>query len=94
MNVIDASRISDGKLVYVKRVTSDSQELHIHSYLSSEALRRDPRNRCVPLLDTIQDSTDPNTTFMVMPFLRYIDSPPFETVEDVLECLDQLLEVC
>ncbi|KAI0350534.1 kinase-like protein [Trametes cingulata] len=91
-SVIDATRMSDGRIVYLKRVRRDSQELQILSFLSSEELRRDPRNHCVPLLDVLQDPSDPDTSFMVMPFLRYIDSPPFELVEDVLECLDQILE--
>ncbi len=92
-SVIDATRMSDGTLVYLKRTPSNSQELQILSYLSSEALRLDPRNRCVPLLDVLQDPLDPDTTFMVMPFLRYITSPPFEVVGDILECIDQILEV-
>ena len=92
--MIDATRTSDGALVYIKRVQSDSQELRLLSYLSSEELRQDPRNHCVPLLDVLTNPLEPTTTFMVMPFLRYIDDPDFELVEDVLECLDQLLEVC
>lgn len=92
-SVIDAIRVSDGTLVYIKRVRTDSQELRILSYLSSDTLRLDPRNHCVPLLDAIQDPADPDTTFMVMPYLRYITSPPFEVVGDVLECIDQILEV-
>ncbi|KAI0369571.1 hypothetical protein BV20DRAFT_1020643 [Pilatotrama ljubarskyi] len=91
-SVIDATRMSDGTLVYLKRVPSDSQELQILSYLSSEDMRRDPRNHCVPLLDVIRDDSQPNTSFIVMPFLRYIDSPSFELVEDILDCLDQILE--
>ncbi|KAI0350538.1 hypothetical protein OH77DRAFT_1593479 [Trametes cingulata] len=91
-SVMDATRISDGTLVYLKRVKSDSQELQILSYLSSEELLHDPRNHCVPLLDVIQDPLNPDTSYMVMPFLRYIDSPPFELVGDVLECIDQVLE--
>ncbi|KAI0676773.1 kinase-like domain-containing protein [Trametes maxima] len=91
-NVVDATRVSDGTLVYLKKVPSSSHELEILSYLSSEEMRHDPRNHCVPLLDVLQDHSDPSTVFMVMPFLRYIDSPQFETVDDTLECLDQVLE--
>ncbi|OJT09381.1 hypothetical protein TRAPUB_14163 [Trametes pubescens] len=91
-SVIDATRLFDGTLVYLKRTPSNSQELQILSYLSSEALRLDPRNHCVPLLDVLQDPLDPSTAFMVMPFLRYITSPPFEVVGDILECIDQILE--
>ncbi|KAI0334855.1 hypothetical protein GY45DRAFT_1242123 [Cubamyces sp. BRFM 1775] len=91
-NVIDATRESDGALVYLKRVRTNSLELQILSYLSSDELRQDPRNHCVPLLDVLPDPIDLNMSIMVMPFLRYIDYPPFETVEDVFGCLDQVLE--
>lgn len=90
---MDATRISDGALVYIKRTRTDSQELQILAYLSSDELRQDPRNHCIPLLDVLQDPSAPETSFMVMPFLRYIDSPPMERVEDVLDCFDQVLEV-
>ncbi|EIW62121.1 uncharacterized protein TRAVEDRAFT_44951 [Trametes versicolor FP-101664 SS1] len=91
-SVIDATRISDGTLVYIKRTRTDSQELQIVAYLNSDELRQDPRNHCIPLLDVLQDPSAPDTSFMVMPFLRYIDSPPMERVEDVLDCFDQVLE--
>ncbi|KAI0643709.1 hypothetical protein C8Q79DRAFT_1120660 [Trametes meyenii] len=90
--MIDATRISDGKLVYLKRVASTSPELSLCRYFSSQELRRDPRNHCVPLLDVILHPMDPAVSFMVMPFLRYVDRPPFETVEDVMDCGEQLLE--
>lgn len=93
ISVMDATRISDGLLVYVKRTPTDSQELQILSYLNSNEVRQDPRNRCVPLLDVLRDPSTPETSFMVMPFLRYIDIPPMERIEDVLDCFDQVLEV-
>ena len=91
---MDATRISDGQLVYLKEVKSASSELKILSYLSSDELRKDPRNHTIPLLETIQHPTKPPLVFMVMPFLRFIDQPPFETIEDVYECGEQVLEVC
>lgn len=93
MNVIDATRTSDGKLVYIKKIRPDSQELELMRYLSSPELLQDPHNHCVPLLDVIYDPSDPETCFIVMPYLRYISYPPFELVEDMLECIDQILEV-
>ena len=65
----------------------------IASLLSSEELRSDPRNHCVPILDVIVDTEDPALSFIVMPFLRHVDDPPFDTVGSVLECMEQLLEV-
>ena len=90
---MDATRISDGKLVLLKQVKSSSQELVIASLLSSEESRKDPRNHCVPILDIIVDTEDPSISYMVMPFLRHVDDPPFDTVGSVLECMEQLLEV-
>ena len=92
-NAMDATRISDGKLVSLKRVKSSSQEIVIASLLSSEELRSDPRNHCVPILDAIVDTEDPALSFIVMPFLRHVDDPPLDTVGSVLECMEQLLEV-
>ncbi|KAI9063416.1 hypothetical protein FKP32DRAFT_1592485 [Trametes sanguinea] len=91
-DVTDATRISDGTLVYLKRVRNDSYELPILSYLTSEEMLRDPRNHCIRLLDVFPDPIGDGMTIIVMPFLRYIDMPPFEVIDDVLECLDQVLE--
>lgn len=93
MNVIDATRISDGRLVYLKKIQPDSRELELLRFLSSPELLQDPHNHCVPLLDVIHDPFDSETCFVVMPYLRYINYPPFELVEDMLECGEQILEV-
>lgn len=67
--------------------------MQIATYLRSEELQKDPRNRCVPILDVLHLPGDEGLSFMVMPFLRYIDSPTFELVDDVLQCGGSLLEV-
>ena len=91
--MIDATRASDGKLVYLKAISKTSQELELCRFFSSDELRQDPRNHCVPLLDVVAHPTDPDTCFVVMPFLRKIDNPAFDTVEQVMDCGEQLLEV-
>lgn len=93
VNVIDARRISDDMLVYIKKLKTDSEELALMRYLSSPEMLEHPHNHCVPLLDVIHDPADSETCFVVMPFLRYIDSPAVELVEDMLECGEQILEV-
>ncbi|OSX60548.1 hypothetical protein POSPLADRAFT_1047968 [Postia placenta MAD-698-R-SB12] len=40
----------------------------------------------------LPDDEDESISYMVMPFLRLIDSPPFETPQDVVEFVDQILE--
>ncbi|KAI9063420.1 hypothetical protein FKP32DRAFT_1572126 [Trametes sanguinea] len=91
-NMIDAIRISDGKLVFLKKVRTNSLELKLSRYFSSEDLRDDPRNHCVHLLDVIPHPTEPEVCFMVMPWLRFVDNPPFETIGDALDFGEQLLE--
>lgn len=92
--MIDATRLSDGKLVMLKAIPSTSTEVDICRYFSSEPLRNDPRNRCIPLLDVLSHPDDPDVCIMVMPYLRNIDQPLFDTVEDILECGAQILDVC
>lgn len=92
-NVIDATRVSDDKLVYLKKIHPDSEELQLLRYLSSPEMLQDPHNHCVPLLDVIHDLSDPQTCFVAMPYLRYIDYPHPEFVEDMLEYGEQILEV-
>jgi len=53
----------------------------------------DPANHSVPIIDTFEDPTHDSTSYLVMPFLRLIDNPPFELVGEVLEFVDQILEV-
>lgn len=91
---MDAVRTSDNTLVYIKHIPTDSDELKIALMLNAAAVREDPSNHCVPILDHFEDETDSRMTFMVMPFLLPIDRPPFETVDQVVEFVDQMLEVC
>ncbi|KAI0693498.1 kinase-like domain-containing protein [Cytidiella melzeri] len=91
-NLIDATRRSDGKLVYIKRVHTDSKELRIASSFSKQPLKDHPANHCVPVVDSFEDDDNPSISYLVMPFLRYTDDPPFELVDDVLDVVDQLVE--
>lgn len=93
-HLVDATRMSDGKLVYIKRVKKGDNESGIATYLYQESLRQDPRNHSVPILDLFEDTDDPTVSYMVMPFLSLMDDPPFETVAEVVNFCDQILEVC
>ena len=53
----------------------------------------DPANHSVPILDSFEDPLNKSISYLVMPFLRLTDSPPFEVVEEVLDFADQILEV-
>jgi hypothetical protein len=53
----------------------------------------DPASHSVPILDTFEDSVNKSISYLVMPFLRLTDDPPFDIVDDVLDFVDQILEV-
>ena len=92
--LIDATRISDNRLVYIKQVDTGGEEARIATMLVSDGLINDPRNHSVPILDIFKDEEDDTISYMVMPFLRLIHNPDFETVDDVVRFVDQILEVC
>ena len=91
--MLDATRIEDGKLVYIKLTHTAEEESSIAQILYNENTRSDPRNHCVPILDVFQDNMDPTISYVVMPFLRQMDDPPFEYVEEVVDFVDQILDV-
>lgn len=92
---MDATRLSDGAYVTLKiiRPSLHPYELEIGQYFSSESLRADPANHCVPIYDVIPIPED-QRVIIVMPLLRDYVSPPFCTFGEVVECLRQLFEVC
>ena len=92
-HLVDATRASDGKAVYIKRVKTGDQESTILNMLNSKEYREDARNHSVPALEHFTDAEDPNISYAVMPFLREPDDPEFATVTEVLDFVDQLLEV-
>ncbi|EED81120.1 predicted protein [Postia placenta Mad-698-R] len=59
---------------------------------SAPPLCDDPTNHSVPILDLFQDEDDASISYMVMPFLRLVNEPPFNAVDEMLDCADQLLE--
>lgn len=91
-NVMDAIRIADGAKVVLKRVSSRSYELLIHSKLSSQEMRTDPRNRTVPLISVIP-LPDHEIVLLVVPYLRIFASPPFHCRAEFVEALRQLIKV-
>lgn len=79
--------------MYIKRIRTGDTETQIATMLSSPELRQDPRNHAVPILEVIQDDEDLSISYLVMPFLRPIDNPAFESVDELLDFGDQILEV-
>lgn len=91
--LVDAIHEATGKPVYIKEVGTDDEELRIAQMLVQEEWAQDPRNHCVPVMRVFEDHENPNISYMVMPFLRPADSPPFKTVKEIIKFTDQILEV-
>ena len=62
-------------------------------YFSQPHLRADPRNHCIPVIESFSDDLLANVSYLVMPFLRDMDDPSFELVMDIIDFSDQVIEV-
>ncbi len=93
---MDATRISDGKIVILKRVNDITHpyELEVIRLLSSEPLVSHPRNHSVPLYDVLDIPGEEHGHIIVMPLLRALDKPRFQTVGECVEFFHQIFEVC
>ncbi|KAG8922679.1 hypothetical protein FRC01_013735, partial [Tulasnella sp. 417] len=89
---LDAERLIDGQIVFLKPVLKTSPEIEIGCLLTSEDIRKDPQNHAIPLLDVIDDPVVPNTVILVLPLLRAIDSPPPSSVGECIDLVNQTLE--
>ncbi|OCH84656.1 hypothetical protein OBBRIDRAFT_808083, partial [Obba rivulosa] len=92
--VLDATRMSDGVMVLIKKVKTSLHpfEVDITSHFSSDPLVSDSRNHCVPLYEVLDDPDDQNIKLMVMPFLREFGDPRFETIGEAVEFFRQVFE--
>jgi hypothetical protein len=93
---MDATRISDGKTVMLKRIKRSVHpfEIEIAQFFNTQPQASDPRNHCVPILEVLQDPEDEASSILVMPFLRPYSNPKFDTYGEAVECFRQLFEVC
>ncbi|KAF7312487.1 Protein kinase domain-containing protein [Mycena indigotica] len=93
--IMDATRISDGRLVILKAVSTrvHPHEVEIARLFSSPPLSEDPRNHCVPILDVLQDPDDADIQILVMPRLLSMRQPLYETVGEVVDAFRQIFEV-
>ncbi|KAI0790928.1 hypothetical protein C8Q75DRAFT_716107, partial [Abortiporus biennis] len=82
--IMDATRISDGRTVILKHVIPDRDPLEIDTtiFFSLGERALDPRNHCVPVFNKL-DIPDSDECILVFPLLRRYDNPPFETVGDI-----------
>ncbi|KAJ7601848.1 hypothetical protein DFH06DRAFT_1311739 [Mycena polygramma] len=91
--VMDAARVSDGVTVALKRVpkASASGEENIMRLLNSEPLVSHPDNPCPPLYQVLDVLDEEDVKILVLPYLRRFDSPPFETIGEVMDFCRQAL---
>lgn len=91
--ILDATRLADGKTVFLKRVPKDSPEIEIGRYLSSEELQKHQDNHACPLLDVLHDDKDDENVILVFPTLRRLDMPELASVRECVDLIYQTLEV-
>ncbi|EIN06250.1 hypothetical protein PUNSTDRAFT_127605 [Punctularia strigosozonata HHB-11173 SS5] len=91
--VADAVRVSDGTPVALKRFrpTVNPQEEDIIIMLNSEPFVSDPRNHCVPIYE-IMEVPGEDLRLIVMPLLREYEDPKWDTIGEVVSCIQQIFE--
>ncbi|KAF9226708.1 hypothetical protein BS17DRAFT_696716 [Gyrodon lividus] len=92
-DTLDATN-HDGTVVFIKKIYADEHpfEEKIALYCSSEYLRKDAANHCVPVIDNFEDDEEPNIHYIVMPLLRPCLDPEFVTIAEVLDFMKQVLQ--
>jgi hypothetical protein len=90
---MDATCKDDGKQVMLKNVPAGEWELEITQYFSSPVVRSNPKNHCVPLLETLELPDTLDHKLMVMPYLRPFDNPQFRTYGEFVDFFTQISEV-
>lgn len=94
-NVLDATRISDGKIVTLKKISSTTHphELELSTFFSKEPIASNPRNHCIRISEVLDVPDADNLHILVMPLLRRFNSPSFKTVGEAVDCFGQIFEV-
>ncbi|KAF9005487.1 kinase-like domain-containing protein [Cyathus striatus] len=94
ISLIDATRERDGLQVMLKKIRLQYHpaEIEIANLFSSEPLASDPRNHCIPIYEVLTLPGDNDTAILVMPFLLPMDRPPFVSLGEIVEFLQQIIE--
>ncbi|TFY66061.1 hypothetical protein EVG20_g5022 [Dentipellis fragilis] len=95
--IMDAIRVSDGKVVTLKKLDLNTGrtsllEVQINEYLSSEPRSSDPRNHSAQVSQVLQVPDEVHMRILVMPFLRPFHDPRFQTFGEVIAFLTLLFE--
>ncbi|KAK0430632.1 kinase-like domain-containing protein [Armillaria borealis] len=91
--ILDATRLTDGSKVILKAVLLQEGEfeLAISRFLSTELMRRDPRNNAIPVLGAFPIPGVQGLALIVMPMFHYFASPGFHCRLEYIELFRQLL---
>ncbi|KAJ7646848.1 kinase-like domain-containing protein [Roridomyces roridus] len=96
--VADATRISDGLTVLIKKsdpLRNDAPIFHegrIFRKVSSEPMASHPKNRCIQMIEILPVPDDNKFELIVMPFYYDWMLIPFGSVGEVLEFFAQIFE--
>ena len=92
---MDAVRSSDNDIVALKKVSKTDHEYEVETskYFSSDDLRKDPCNHCVPVFEVLNVPDQPDIQIIVMPLLRRCNNPRWLTVGEAVAFFDQMFEV-
>lgn len=95
--MLDATRVTDGAMVMLKRVSSTTypQELQIHHHLLSAQVdgMNESDKHIVPIYAVLQVPDSSSESIIVMPYLRPSSDPEFNTVEEAVEFFRQVFKV-
>ncbi|KAJ7144694.1 kinase-like domain-containing protein [Mycena filopes] len=92
--VMDATRLSDGAFVALKKIRSSKnpEEVKICSMLTAEPLGSDPHNHCVPVYEVLPVPDNTDLVLIVMPLLFNWRTPKFHTVGEIIDFFGQAIE--
>ncbi|KAI0041531.1 hypothetical protein FA95DRAFT_1548641 [Auriscalpium vulgare] len=93
-HVMDGTRSSDGLHIAIKQipVNDASDKVAVYQRMTSEPISSDPRNRTAPLLDILHVPDGSGMRLLVMPLLRPLDKPEFETFGETIAFFTQIFE--
>lgn len=89
---MDATRISDGQYVMLKR-RPPSNELDVGTFFSKEPMKSDPSNHCIPILEVLNTPIPENPVILVMPLVQDFRVPSFVTIGETIDFFRQIFEV-
>ncbi|KAF8698608.1 hypothetical protein RHS03_07505, partial [Rhizoctonia solani] len=96
VRILDAVKTEDDSQVIIKmlvpRQEEGQNELAVLSHFSSQEMRIHPDNHVVPCIETFPLPGDHSGCFVVMPLLGRYSEPPFKTLAEIHDFLQQIFK--